>query len=47
VRITWPSTPAACVVFAMFDADFAKLASDIPELHARIDAAAGRLSVGA
>ena len=27
------------VVFAMFGADFAKLAADIPELHERIDAA--------
>jgi CRP-like cAMP-binding protein len=27
------------VVFAMFGADFAKLAGDIPELHQRIDAA--------
>jgi CRP-like cAMP-binding protein len=27
------------VVFAMFGADFAKLASDIPELHERIEAA--------
>lgn len=27
------------VVFAMFGADFAKLVADIPELHARIEAA--------
>jgi CRP-like cAMP-binding protein len=27
------------IVFAMFGADFAKLASDIPEIHERIDAA--------
>ena len=29
----------AGVVFAMFGADFAKLVSDIPEVHERIDAA--------
>jgi CRP-like cAMP-binding protein len=38
-RTATVTTTASGVVFAMFGADFAKLASDIPELHARIDAA--------
>jgi hypothetical protein len=33
------TTTGGGVVFAMFGADFAKLASDIPELHERIEAA--------
>lgn len=38
-RTATVTASAPTVLFAMFGADFAKLVSDIPELHARIDQA--------
>ena len=38
-RTATVTTTEPSVVFAMFGADFAKLAGDIPELHDRIEAA--------
>ena len=38
-RTATVTTTSPTKLFAMFGADFAKLASDIPELHTKIDAA--------
>jgi CRP-like cAMP-binding protein len=38
-RTATVTATAAGILFAMFGADFAKLAGDLPEIHMRIDAA--------